>query len=102
MLRKIVLGMAAFVIMAGVIIAEEVKGKFKSFEKGTLTLTVKGKEEVFKVKGKEVKIFNGDEEVKGKDGRSAFWKGLDGKSDVTVTFDKDGDNVKVTEIKVKK
>lgn len=101
MLRKMLCGLAALVLMTGILIAEEVKGKFKSWDKGTLTVTVKGKDEVFKVKGKDTKIFNGDEEVKGKDGR-ALLKGLDSNANITVTFDKDGDNVTVKEIKVLK
>lgn len=100
MLCRLLCGLSALVLMTGILIADEVKATFKSWEKGTLTVTVKGKDQTFKL-GKEAKVFNGDDEVKGKE-RGKLFKGLDEKAEVTITFDKDGDKVSVTEVKIKK
>jgi hypothetical protein len=100
MLRRLVCGLAALVLMTGILIAEEVKAKFKSYEKGSLTVTVKGKEQTFKL-DKQTKVFNGDDEVKGKE-KGKLFKELDEKAEVTVTFDKDGEKTTVKEVKIKK
>ena len=68
MVRKLLCGFLALAVFTGILLAEEVKGKFKKYEKGTLTVTVKDKDETFKL-SKDSKVYNGDDEVKGKERR---------------------------------
>ena len=102
MLRKWLAVLLAVTIFAGVILADQVKGKFKKWDKGTITLTVKDKDMDYKYKNKDVKVFNGDEEVKDKGDRATLFKDLKEGTQVTITYDKEGDTIKVKEIKVKK
>jgi len=88
----------AFVLVVGVVLADEAKGKVKKVEKGVVTVTVGGKDVEYKV-GKEAKVFDGSNEVTGKD-RGKFLKGLEG-TDVTIVYDKDGDKITVKELKKK-
>lgn len=78
MLKKFVGGFAALLLCLGVLIAEEVTGKVEKVEKGTIT-----------VNGKEFKA-----------GKKA--EGLKVGDEVTVTFEKKDDKVKVTDVKAKK
>jgi len=100
MLRKLVCVLVAVAIYAGFVLADEAKGKFKKWEKGVITVTVDGKEVQYKG-NKETKILHGDEEVKGKDRRKLFADLKEG-TEVTITYDKDGDKTTVKEIKIKK
>jgi hypothetical protein len=100
MLRKLACGLVVVALFAGFVLADEVKGKFKKWNKGTITLTVDGKDVEYKG-NKEMKVVHGDEELKGKDRRKVFQDLKEG-TEVTVTYDKDGDNITVKEIKIKK
>jgi hypothetical protein len=100
MVRKLVCGFLVLAVFTGILLADEVKGKFKKYEKGTVTVTVDDKDHQFKL-SKESKVYNGDDEVKGKE-RRVFWKDLKEGADITVTYDKEGDKVNVTQVKVKK
>jgi uncharacterized protein (DUF2141 family) len=100
MLRKLLSLVVAVTIFSGILLADEAKGKFKKWMKGTITVTVGDKDQEFKV-GKDAKVFHGDEELKGKDQRKMF-KELKEGADVTITYDKEGDKMTVKEIKVKK
>ncbi len=96
---KKLLGVALVLVAgAGILLADEAKGKVKKFEKGTATVTVDDKDVEYSFKG--AKIFDGDTEVK-KDDRKALLKDIAGK-EVTITYTKDGDKITVTEVKVKK
>src|SRR5947209_19823534 len=99
MLKKL-LGVALVLVAgAGILLADEAKGKVKAWEKGTLTVTVGDKDVEYKV-GKDAKVYEGDTEVTGKD-RGKLLKGSAG-SDVVVTYDKEGDKVTVKSVKVAK
>jgi len=100
MLRKLACVLVAVAIYAGFVLADEAKGKFKKWEKGTITVTVNGKDVEYKG-NKETKILHGDDEVKGKDRRKLFMDLKEG-TPVTITYEKDGDKITVKEIKVKK
>jgi hypothetical protein len=100
MLRKLLSLAVVGLIFTGILLADEAKGKFKKWGKGTITVTVGDKEQDFKV-GKDAKIFHGEDEVKGKDRRQMF-KDLKEGNDVTITYDKEGDKMTVKEVKIKK
>jgi hypothetical protein len=95
MLRKVVGALFALAVCLGVVLADEAKGKVKKYEKGTLVVTVGGKDQEFKL-AKETKVTKGTEEVKGK--RSEVLK--EG-TEVTVIYDKEGDKKTVKEVKIK-
>jgi hypothetical protein len=95
MLRKVVGALVALVVCLGVVLADEAKGKVKKYEKGNLTVTVGAKDQNFKLT-KETKVTKGKEEVKGK--RSEIFK--EG-TEVTVIYDKKGDEVTVKEVQIK-
>src|ERR1700683_445712 len=97
MFRKIVCAMFALALFTGIILAEDAKGKFKSYTKGALTLTVKDKDVEYKM-SKETKVFDGDSEQTGKD-RGKLLKGLKEGAEVAVTFD---DKMVLSEVKVQK
>jgi len=99
MLRKFLGILVVLVLFTGILLADEAKGKFKKWEKGTITVKVGDKEVEYKT-NKDCKILNGTEEVKGK-ARKDFFMNLKETADVTVTFTKEGDKVTVTEIKIK-
>jgi hypothetical protein len=102
MLKKL-LGVAIVLVAgAGILLADEAKGKIKSYEKGKLTVTVGDKDVEYTVLGKDLKskIYEGDTEVTGKD-RGKLLKGSDGK-EVTITYDKEGDKIVVTKVVIKK
>ena len=98
MLRKFV-GVMVLLVGAGLVLADEAKGKFKKAEKGTVTVTVGDKDVEYKL-GKDAKVFDGDTEIKGKE-RGKFFKDLKEGSDVTVVYDKDGDKITVKEFRKK-
>jgi hypothetical protein len=100
MLRRLLCAFFGVALVTGILLADETKGKFKKWQKGTLTVTVGDKDQEFKV-GKEAKVYDGDQEVTGKD-RGKLLKGLKDGADVTVTYDKEGDKTTVKEVKVKK
>lgn len=95
MLKKLLAALILFVGV-GVLMAAEYKGKFKSAKKGTVTITVDGKEKEFKM-DKSSKVYDGTTEVTGKD-RGKLMKSLKEGDEVTVV--EDGGTVK--EFKVKK
>ncbi len=95
MLKKFVGGLVALLVCVGFIIADEAKGKLKSYEKGSITLTVDGKDKTFKL-GKETKVTKGGTEVTGKD-KGKLLKELKAGDEVTVVYE--GKDVK--EVKVK-
>lgn len=97
MLRRLLV-LVVLLVGAGIVLADECKAKFKKLDKGTITVSVDGKDKDFKM-GKETKVYVGDEEVKGKD-RGKALKGLKDGDDVTVIHDKDKDEAK--EVKLKK
>ena len=102
MLKKL-LGVAMLLVCgAGILLADEAKGKVTKWDKGTITVKVGDKDVEFKVGGKDskAKVYDGDTEVTGKD-RGALLKGSEGK-EVTVTYDKDGDKITVTKVVFKK
>jgi uncharacterized protein (DUF2141 family) len=100
MLKKLLAIGLMLCMGAGLLLADEAKGKFQKSEKGTITVKVGDKDVEFKL-GKDTKVLNGDEEVKGKD-RGTLFKNLKPDTEVTVTFTKDGDKTTVTEFKIKK
>jgi hypothetical protein len=99
MLKKLLGVMMVLMISVGFALADEAKGKFKKMAKGTITVTVGDKDVEYKVNFKETKVFNGDDELKGKE-KGKFFKDLKEGTEVTVTYDKDGN--KATELKFKK
>ena len=99
MLRRVVGTLVVLVFCAGVLLADEAKGKVKKFEKGVLTVTIEDKEKEFKL-NKETKVYNGDKELERKEGRK-FLKELKEGTEVTIIYEKDGDKITVKEIKVK-
>jgi hypothetical protein len=99
MVRKLIAVLVLFGCV-GVLLADEAKGKFKKWEKGSLTIDVDGKDVKYDV-GKDGKVFNGDDEVTGKD-RGKLFKDLKEGTEVKVVYDKDGDKVTVKEVRVKK
>lgn len=106
MLRKFVVAVFALLIGVVVLYAADVKGKVKKNDKGTLTVTVDGKDVDFNLKGvKGIKYYEGDKEVDAKD-KDAVKKfrteTLKEGAEVTIIYDKDGDKTTVKEIKVKK
>jgi biopolymer transport protein ExbD len=99
MLRKFVGVLVLLILMAGVIIAEEIKGKVKSVDtdKNTITVTVDDKDQTFMVTD-DTKILSakGTAVKDGLKNEKAFKAGRQ----VTITTDKkDGKDV-VTEIKL--
>lgn len=100
MLRKLLSLGVAVLIFTGILLADEAKGKFKKWAKGSITVTVGDKDQEFRV-GKDAKVFHGDEEVKGKE-RGKMFKELKEGAEVTITYDKEGDKMTVKEVKVKK
>jgi hypothetical protein len=99
MLKKLLGVVIVVVAGAGILLADEAKGKVKAWEKGKMTVTVGDKDVEYMI-GKDSKVFDGDTEVTGKD-RGKLLKGSVG-SDVVVTFDKDGDKITVKMVKVAK
>ncbi len=100
MLRKLAGIVVALVLFTGILLADEAKGKFKKWDKGTLTVKVGDKDVEYKLT-KDSKVLNGDEEVKGKK-RAEFFKDLKDDSELTIVYDKDGDKITVKEVKFKK
>ncbi|MBY0522122.1 MAG: hypothetical protein K2R98_01915 [Gemmataceae bacterium] len=99
MMKKI----AAVVIVlfgVGMLVAAEAKGKVKKVEKGAITVEVDGKDVEYKL-GKETKVYEGSDEVTGKD-KGKLLKGLKEGTEVTIIYDKDGDKITVKEFKIKK
>jgi hypothetical protein len=95
MLRKFLGGLVVLLVCVGFVLADEAKGKFKSSEKGKVTVVIDGKEKTFKtVKG--WKVYKGSDEVTGKD-KGKLLKGLKDGDEVTVVFEKD----ELKELKVK-
>jgi len=101
MLRTFMGALLAVVIVGGILLADEAKGKFKKVEKGTVTITVDGKDVEYKI-GKQTKVYDGDTEVTDKKERQKLLKGLTEGTEITVNYDKDGDKITVKELKVKK
>ena len=97
MLRKLLV-LVVLLIGTGILLADETKGKFKKYEKGTLTIVVGDKDTEFKL-GKESKVLLGADEQTGKDKAKAL-KGLKDGDEVTVVHEKDKTDVK--ELKLKK
>ena len=98
---KKLLGVALVLVAgAGILLADEAKGKVTKWEKGTLTVKVGDKDVEYKV-GKDAKLFDGDTEVTDKADRGKLRKGSADKN-VVVTYDKDGDKITVTKVVVKK
>ena len=95
MLKKL-LAVLVLLVGVGVLMAAESKGKFKAAKKGTITITVGGKDVDFKT-GKGMKVYDGDTEVTKKD-RKKLMQGLKAGDDVIVIHE---DGV-VKEFKVKK
>jgi hypothetical protein len=99
MLKRL-LGVALVLVAgAGILLADEAKGKIKAWEKGKLTITVGDKDVEYMVT-KDAKVTHGDDEVKGKE-RGKLFKDSVG-TEVTVTYDKEGDKVTVKAVKVPK
>ena len=101
MLRKYLAGFAVLLFCMGILIADEAKGKITKITPGGKkepTIIEIG-DKKFSIAGK-TKFTKGDDEVKGKE-RGKFIKGLKEGDEVTITFDKDGDKITVTEVKVK-
>jgi len=99
MMRKLVGAMVMLLLLVGIVLADEAKGKLKKYQKGTITVTVDGKDVEYKV-GKS-KVYDGDTEIMGKE-RGKFLKGVKEGTDVTIIYDKEDDKVSVKEIKVAK
>ena len=94
MLRTVLCSLACLLVCAGVIFADEIKGKFVKFDsdKKVLTVSVDGKDKEYKVSG-EVKVGknSGDKALE----RLAKYKA---DREVTLTVEKD----LVTEVKSEK
>src|SRR5437016_2113288 len=99
MLKKLVGVALVLVAGAGILLADEAKGKIKSFDKGTLTVTVGDKDVEYKI-GK-AQVFNGTDEVTDKKERGKVLKGAVG-TEVTVIYDKEGDKITVKKVTAKK
>jgi hypothetical protein len=97
MLRSFVCSLFALVILAGGVLADEVKGKLKSVDadKGVITVTVDGADKEFKI-GEGAKVLNpAGKEAKGGLKNPNLKEG----AEVTLTTDKKGGKDVVTEIK---
>lgn len=99
MLRQFVCGFACLFLGIGLLLGDEVKGKVKKSEKGTITVTVDGKDTDYKIAG--AKLFKGDSEVTDKKEKGKTLKEIKEGDEVTIVFEKDGDKVKVKEVKLK-
>jgi hypothetical protein len=99
MMRKLVGVVVMLPLLVGIVLADEAKGKIKKYEKGTVTVTVDGKDVEYKI-GKS-KVYDGDTELTGKE-RGKFLKGVKEGTEVTIIYDKEDEKVTVKEIKVKK
>lgn len=96
MLRKLLV-LVVLLVGTGILFAADISGKFVSYEgggkgkDGKLTIKAKvddkDKDKVFLV-GKDTKIYNGTDEVTGKD-RRTFFKDLKAGIEVKVTYDGD-------------
>src|SRR5258707_14528545 len=99
MFRKFVCGVFAFVICAGVSLAEDLKGKIKSVdaEKNTITVTIGDKDQTFTL-DKDAKILD----TKGKEVAGGIKASLFKKAGlpVTVTTEKKDDKDVVTKVKL--
>lgn len=98
MLRMFVAAVLGLVLMAGGLLADEVKGKVKSVDqdKKTITVTVDGKDKTFKLNDNTSIV--GAKGKALKDGIKA--KGLKEGAHVTITTDKKDGKEVVTEVKV--
>jgi hypothetical protein len=100
MIRKLVGVVVMLLLVVGIVLADEAKGKLKKYEKGTITVTVGGKDVEYKI-GKTGKVYDGDTELMGKE-RGKFLKGLKEGTELIIIYDKEDDKVTVKEVKVKK
>jgi Cu/Ag efflux protein CusF len=98
MLRRFLCAAFALVLCVGVTLAEEVKGKIKSVDadKGTMTVTVDGKDQEYKI-GTDTKLLN----AQGKDLKDGIKNARlkEGQAVTLTTEKKDGKDV-VTEVKL--
>jgi hypothetical protein len=98
MLRKLLV-LVVLMVGTGILLADEAKGKVKKVEKGAITITVGDKDVEYKT-SKDMKVYVGDDEVKGKD-RGKAMKGLKEGDEVTIVYDKDKKD-EAKELKLKK
>jgi hypothetical protein len=104
MLKKLVGALLVLVVGAGFLLADEATGKFKKVENNNakgqgVLLNVDGKNVMYRL-NKDTKVYDGDELVKGAWGK--FVARIKPGTEVTVIYDKVGDKITVTEVKVKK
>jgi acylphosphatase len=88
MLRRILCTLLVLVVSVGVLLAAEVKGKVKNYQKGQITVTVDGKDQDFKI-NKQTKIIKGTDEITGKE-RGKTLKQLKEGDDITIIYEKEG------------
>jgi Cu/Ag efflux protein CusF len=86
---------------AGILLADEAKGTVKKYDKGTITVTVDGKDVDYMLKGAKVYDDSGTEVTDKKDRRKLLTDLKEG-TKVTIVYEKDGDKITVKEFKVKK
>src|SRR5262249_20271520 len=98
-MRKFVAAVFMLLVAVAVIIAAEAKGKVKKVEKGTVTVTVDGKDVEFKM-GKGVKMYQGNNEVdaKDKEARQKFMK-EQLKEGAEVTIEHENNQIKTIKVK---
>jgi hypothetical protein len=97
MLRSLFCSLFALVVLAGGVMAAEIKGTLKSVDsdKGIVTVTVDGKDTEYKV-GEGAKVLN----PAGKEAKNGLKNpNLKAGTEVTLTTDKKGGKEVVTEIK---
>jgi len=99
MIRKLLCAIFAVTVFTGVLLAEEIKAKFKTWEKGVITVTFDGKDHEFGF-ARGIRVFNGDEEIKGKRETEKFFASVKKGTDVTLDVDKEKGTT--TLVKVKK
>ncbi len=102
MLKKLLGVVIVVVAGAGIMLADEAKGKVKSWDKDTKSVKITvGDKDVDYVISKDAKVLLGDDEIAKGKARGKMFTDNAG-SDVAVTFTKDGDKITVTMVKVVK
>src|SRR5262245_16410777 len=100
MLRRFLAGFVALVVVAGVLVAEEIKAKVKKYEDDKITVTANDKEHTFDVTDDTKVVSSKGKQVSAEKVKETLKRALKKDAQVTITVEKkDGKNV-LTEIKL--
>jgi Cu/Ag efflux protein CusF len=99
MLRRFLAGLAALVLVAGLIVAEEIKAKVKEVTDDKITVTANDKDHTFDLTD-DVKVMRGDKQVPS-DKAKASLKRLKEGANITIVVEKKGGKDVLTEVKLK-